>query len=34
MPNCRTAGGGRATGRNSPRWPPPGCWARWPSCAN
>src|SRR5450631_3169228 len=32
MPNCRTAGGVRATGRNSPRWIH-GCWACWPSCA-
>jgi hypothetical protein len=33
MPNCRTAGGVRATGRNSPR-SIRGCWACWPSCAN
>ena len=32
MPNCRTAGGVRATGPNSPR-SIRGCWACWPSCA-
>src|ERR1017187_7227466 len=33
MRNCRTAGGVRATGRNSPR-SIRGCWACWLSCAS
>jgi hypothetical protein len=32
MTRCRTVGGARATGPNSPR-SIRGCWACWPSCA-